>query len=67
MIDDQDAVVRTLQPLSARQRAAVVLIDLLGYPRRRRAGCWASARSTVRTYAGRAHRDLKARMDGSDE
>ena len=43
MIDDQDAVVRTLQPLSARQRAAVVLIDLLGYSSEEAGGCWASA------------------------
>ena len=65
MIDDQDAVVRTLQPLSARQRAAVVLIDLLGYSSEEAGRMLGIRASTVRTYAERAHRDLKARMDGS--
>ena len=67
MIDDQDAVVRTLQPLSARQRAAVVLIDLLGYSSEEAGRMLGIRASTVRTYAERAHRDLKARMDGSHE
>jgi RNA polymerase sigma factor (sigma-70 family) len=30
-LEEQDVVVRALAPLSARQRAAVVLIDLMGY------------------------------------
>jgi DNA-directed RNA polymerase specialized sigma24 family protein len=67
MIDDQDAVVRTLQPLSARQRAAVVLIDLLGYSSEEAGQMLGIRASTVRTYAERAHRDLKARMDGFHE
>ena len=67
MIDEQDAVVRSLQPLSARQRAAVVLIDLLGYSSEEAARMLGIRASTVRTYAERAHRDLKARMDQSHE
>jgi RNA polymerase sigma-70 factor (ECF subfamily) len=65
MIDEQDAVVRSLRPLSARQRAAVVLIDLLGYSSEEAARMLGIRASTVRTYAERAHRDLRARMDGS--
>jgi DNA-directed RNA polymerase specialized sigma24 family protein len=67
MIDEQDAVVRSLEPLSPRQRAAVVLIDLLGYSSEEAGGMLGIRASTVRTYAERAHRYLKARMDESDE
>jgi RNA polymerase sigma-70 factor, ECF subfamily len=67
MIDEQDAVVRSLQPLSPRQRAAVVLVDLLGYSSEEAGEILGIGASTVRTYAERAHRDLKARMDESHE
>jgi RNA polymerase sigma-70 factor (ECF subfamily) len=67
MIDEQDAVVRSLEPLSPRQRAAVVLIDLLGYSSEEAGRMLGIGASTVRTYAERAHRDLKARMDESYE
>ena len=67
MIDDQDAVVRSLQPLSPRQRAAVVLVDLLGYSSEEAGEILGISASTVRTYAERAHRDLKARMAESHE
>jgi RNA polymerase sigma factor (sigma-70 family) len=67
MIDEQDAVVRSLERLSPRQRAAVVLIDLLGYSSEEAGRMLGIRASTVRTYAERAHRDLKARMDGSHE
>ena len=62
MIDEQDAVVRSLQPLSPRERAAVVLIDLLGYSSEEAGRMLGIRASTVRTYAERAHRDLKARI-----
>jgi RNA polymerase sigma factor (sigma-70 family) len=65
MIDEQDAVIRSLAPLSARQRAAVVLIDLLGYSSEEAGRMLGIRASTVRTYAERAHHDLRARMDGS--
>jgi RNA polymerase sigma-70 factor (ECF subfamily) len=67
MIDEQDAVVRSLEPLSPRQRAAVVLIDLLGYSSEEAGRMLGIGASTMRTYAERAHRDLKARMDESYE
>jgi RNA polymerase sigma-70 factor, ECF subfamily len=67
MIDEQDAVVRSLEPLSPRQRAVVVLIDLLGYSSEEAGQMLGIRASTVRTYAERAHRDLKARMDESRE
>jgi len=67
MIDEQDAVIRSLQPLSARERAAVVLIDLLGYSSEEAGRMLGIRASTVRTYAERAHRDLMARMSETDE
>jgi DNA-directed RNA polymerase specialized sigma24 family protein len=60
-------VVRSLRPLSPRQRAAVVLIDLLGYSSEEAGQILGIGASTVRTYAERAHRDLRARMDESHE
>jgi RNA polymerase sigma-70 factor (ECF subfamily) len=67
MIDEQDAVVRALRPLSERQRAVVVLIDLLGYSSEEAGRMLGIRASSVRTYVERAHRDLRARMDGSHE
>jgi RNA polymerase sigma-70 factor (ECF subfamily) len=67
MIDEQDAVVRSLERLSSRQRAAVVLIDLLGYSSEEAGRMLGIGASTVRTYAERAHRDLRARMAESHE
>ena len=66
-IEDQDMVVRALAPLTARQRAAVVLIDLMGYSSEEAARVLGIRASTVRTHAERAHRDLGARMERSHE
>jgi DNA-directed RNA polymerase specialized sigma24 family protein len=44
-----------------------VLIDLLGYSSEEAGRMLGIRASTVRTYAERAHRDLKTRMDGSHE
>lgn len=65
-IEERDVVVRALAPLTARQRAAVVLIDLLGYSSQEAGQMLGIRASTVRTHAERAHTDLKARMDRSD-
>lgn len=62
-IEGQDVVVRALAPLTARQRAAVVLIDLLGYSSEEAGRMLGIRASTVRTHAERAHRELKARME----
>ena len=54
-LEEQDVVVRALAPLSARQRAAVVLIHLLGCSSDE-ADASAARSSTVRTHVERAHR-----------
>src|SRR3990172_5905636 len=64
-LEEQDAVIRALAPLTARQRAAVVLIDLMGYSSDEAGRMLGIRASTVRTHAERAHQDLKARMERS--
>jgi RNA polymerase sigma factor (sigma-70 family) len=64
-LEEQDVVVRALAPLTARQRAAVVLIDLLGYTSDEAGGMLGVRSSTVRTHVERAHRDLRARLEDS--
>ena len=67
VIEEQDVVVRALAPLTPRQRAAVVLVDLLGYSSEEAGRVLGIDASTVRTHAERAHRDLKTRMDRPHE
>jgi RNA polymerase sigma factor (sigma-70 family) len=66
-IEEHDVVVRALASLTTRQRAAVVLIDLMGYTSEEAGRMLGIRASTVRTHAERAHRDLKTRMDRSHE
>jgi RNA polymerase sigma-70 factor (ECF subfamily) len=61
-VDARDAAVRALAPLSPRQRAAVVLIDLLGYPSKDAARMLGIRASTVRMHVSRAHAALKETM-----
>jgi RNA polymerase sigma-70 factor, ECF subfamily len=61
-VDDRDATVRALAPLSDRQRAAVVLMDLLGYPSEEAARMLGVRPSTIRNHASRAHAALKKTM-----
>jgi len=61
-VDDRDAAVRALAPLSPRQRAAVVLIDLLGYTSEEAARMLGIRASTVRMHTSRAHAALKETM-----
>jgi RNA polymerase sigma factor (sigma-70 family) len=58
-IEADDAVIRALAPLSPRQRAAVVLIDLLGYSSEEAGRMLGIRAATVRTHVARAHADLK--------
>jgi RNA polymerase sigma factor (sigma-70 family) len=58
-VDDRDAAVRALAKLSPRQRAAVVLTDLLGYTSEEAAGMLGIRASTLRMHASRAHVALK--------
>lgn len=64
-LEEQDVVVRALAPLTARQRAAVVLIDLLGYSSDEAGRMLGVRPSTVRTHVERAHRELRARLERS--
>jgi RNA polymerase sigma-70 factor (ECF subfamily) len=61
-VDERDAAVRALAALSPRQRAAVVLTDLLGYPSEEAARMLGIRSSTVRMHTSRAHAALKETM-----
>jgi RNA polymerase sigma-70 factor (ECF subfamily) len=61
-IDERDATMRALATLSSRQRAAVVLIDLLGFPSKEAARMLGIRASTVRMHVSRAHAALKETM-----
>jgi RNA polymerase sigma factor (sigma-70 family) len=58
---------RALASLTVRQRAAVVLIDYMGYSSEE-AGCMLGVdASTVRSHIKRAHAELNKRVDPSHE
>ena len=61
-IDEHDAAVRALADLSPRQRAAVVLTDLLGFTSEEAARMLGIRASTLRMHASRAHAALKETM-----
>lgn len=61
-IDERDAAVRALAGLSPRQRAAVVLVDLLGFRSEEAARMLGIRPSTLRMHASRAHAVLKETM-----
>jgi RNA polymerase sigma-70 factor, ECF subfamily len=61
-IDERDAAVRALAGLSPRQRAAVVLVDLLGFRSEKAARMLGIRASTLRMHASRAHAALKETM-----
>jgi RNA polymerase sigma factor, sigma-70 family len=61
-VDARDVTVRALSTLSPRQRAAVVLVDLLGYPSEEAAKMLGIRASTVRMHTSRAHAALKGVM-----
>jgi RNA polymerase sigma factor (sigma-70 family) len=58
-IEAEDAVMRALSPLPPRQRAAVVLVDLLGYSSEEAGRMLGIRAGTVRTHVARAHEELK--------
>ena len=62
VVDDRDAALRALATLTSRQRAAVVLTDLLGYPSKEVARMLGIRASTVRMHTSRAHAALKETM-----
>jgi RNA polymerase sigma factor (sigma-70 family) len=61
-VDERDVAVRALAALSPRQRAAVVLIDVLGFPSKDAGRILGIRPSTVRMHASRAHAALKEAM-----
>ena len=61
-VEARDATVRALATLSPRQRAAVVLTDLLGFRSDEAAEMLGIRASTVRMHASRAHAALKVTM-----
>lgn len=61
-IDERDATVRALAGLSPRQRAAVVLTDMLGFGSEQAAGMLGIRPSTLRMHASRARAVLKETM-----
>jgi RNA polymerase sigma factor (sigma-70 family) len=61
-IDGRDAAVRALARLSPRQRAAVVLTDMLGFRSEEAARMLGIRASTLRAHASRAHAALKETM-----
>ena len=61
-IDERDATVRALAELSPQQRAAVVLVDLIGFTSEEAARMLGIRSSTVRMHASRAHKALKGTM-----
>jgi DNA-directed RNA polymerase specialized sigma24 family protein len=63
-VDELDATVRALARLSARQRAAVVLTDLLGFGSEDAARILGIRPSTLRMHASRAHAALREAMTG---
>jgi len=63
-VDAEDAVMRVLAPLSPRRRAAVVLVDLLGYSSEDAGRILGIRAATVRTHVARAHEELRSTMGG---
>ena len=61
-VEARDATIRALATLSPRQRAAVVLTDLLGFRSDEAAKMLGIRASTVRMHASRAHAALKVTM-----
>jgi RNA polymerase sigma-70 factor (ECF subfamily) len=61
-IDERDAALRALSGLSPRQRAAVVLTDMLGFTSEQAARMLGIRASTLRMHASRAHAALKETM-----
>lgn len=62
-VDARDVVARALATLPPRQRAAIVLIDLLGFTSQEAAGALGIRPSTARVQVTRARAALKERMD----
>jgi RNA polymerase sigma factor (sigma-70 family) len=62
-VEEREAVVRVLAPLSPRQRAAIVLTDLLGLSSEEAGRALGIKAVTVRVLAGRARAALREEME----
>jgi RNA polymerase sigma-70 factor, ECF subfamily len=65
-VEEREALVRALAPLTRRQRAAVVLTDVLGFTSEEAAGALGVSASTVRVLAARGREVLRKGMGESD-
>ena len=65
-VEARDTAVRVLAKLTPRQRAAVVLTDLLGYPSEEAARMLGIRASTLRMHASIGRAALRDRMGGND-
>jgi RNA polymerase sigma factor (sigma-70 family) len=65
--DLRDQVVRSLRELPKRQRAALVLLDLLDYPSAEAAAVLGVTSATVRSLASHARATLKLSMEAEDD
>jgi RNA polymerase sigma factor (sigma-70 family) len=65
--DLRDQVVRSLRELPKRQRAALVLLDLLGYRSEEAAAILRITPATVRSLASHARATLKLSMEATDD
>ena len=63
-VDARDAAARALAPLTPKQRAAIVLTDLLGFPSEEAARMLGVRASTVRMHASIARATLRKTMGG---
>lgn len=66
-VEERDAVVRTLAPLPPRQRAAIVLMDVLDLSSDRAGEVLGIKPVTVRVLAARARAELAQEMEGRHE
>jgi RNA polymerase sigma-70 factor, ECF subfamily len=65
--DTRDVVVRAVRTLPRRQRAALVLIDLLDYSSEAAGGLLGVKPATARNLAAQARSSMKRAMEASDE
>lgn len=66
-VEDRDALVYALAPLTRRQRAAIVLVDVLGLPSEEAARALGIRASTVRVLAARAREALRREVAESHD
>ena len=65
-VEERDAVIRALAPLTPRQRAAVVLTDVLGFTSEESASALGVKAVTVRVLAARGREALRKAMGEGD-